>query len=141
MPEFTTVSLKEATVQTSSGRQKRYLREYIGYITTLPKGQAGKLRTGEEEKHTTIRRRLGVAAKTLGIPLIIKRSGNDLYFWREGTGEEQPTSKRNYTRRIRRGTPGSLIPPDMLISEPEAGVQGGAEEETTALDQSVIHRN
>jgi hypothetical protein len=29
MPEFTTVSLKEATLQTSSARQKRYLREYI----------------------------------------------------------------------------------------------------------------
>src|SRR5918996_6637995 len=99
MPEFTTVSLKEAKVQTTSGRQKRYLHEYIDYITTLPKGQAGKLRTGEEEKHATIRRRLGVAAKTLGIPLIIKRSGTDVYFWREDKEEEQPRRRRSYTRR------------------------------------------
>jgi hypothetical protein len=102
MPEFTTVSLKEATLQTSSGRQKRYLNEYIDYITTLAIGQAGKLRTGEEEKHTTIRRCLGVDAKTLGIPLIIKRSGNDLYFWRGDGGEEQPRAKRRYTRRNKR---------------------------------------
>jgi hypothetical protein len=69
MPEFTTVSLKEAKVQTTSGRQSRYLHEYIDYITNLPKGQAGRLRTGAEETPATIRRRLGVAAKTLGISL------------------------------------------------------------------------
>jgi hypothetical protein len=114
MPEFTTVSVTEATLQTSSGRQKRYLHEYIDYITTLPKGQAGKLSTGEEEKHTTIRRRLGVAAKTLGIALIIKRSGNDLYFWREDGGEEQPRTTRRYTRR------------------------GRPAEETTPMDQSFV---
>jgi hypothetical protein len=99
MPEFTTISMKEATLQTSSGRQKRYLSQYVDYITTLPKGQAGRLRTGQEETPTTIRRRLGVAAKTLGIPVIIKRSGNDVYFWRENGTDEQPRTKRRYTRR------------------------------------------
>jgi hypothetical protein len=93
--------MKEATLQTSSGRQKRYLFEYVDYITTLPKGQAGRLRTGQEETPTTIRRRLGVAAKTLGIPVIIKRSGNDVYFWRENGTDEQPRTKRRYTRRGR----------------------------------------
>ena len=99
MPEFTTVSRQEAMLQTTSGRQKRYLHEYIDYITNLPKGEAGKLSTGAEETPATIRRRLGVAAKTLGIPLIIKRSGTDIYFWREDAGGEQPRSKRRYTRR------------------------------------------
>jgi hypothetical protein len=99
MPEFTTVSVTEAKLQTTSGRQGQYLHEYIDYITTLPKGEAGKLSTGEEETPVTIRRRLGVAAKTLGIPLIIKRSGNDIYFWRGEGGEEQPQRKRSYTRR------------------------------------------
>jgi hypothetical protein len=100
MPEFTTVSVTEAKLQTTSGRQGHYLHEYIDYITKLPKGEAGKLSTGAEETPATIRRRLGVAAKTLGIPLIIRRSGNDLYFWRgEGGGEEQPRRKRSYTRR------------------------------------------
>jgi hypothetical protein len=114
MPEFTTVSVKEATLQATSGRQSRYLHEYIDYITTLAIGQAGKLSIGEEEKPATIRRRLGVAARTLGIPLIIKRSGNDVYFWRQNGGEEQPSSKRRYTRRARRA------------------------EETTPMDQSFV---
>jgi hypothetical protein len=146
MPEFTTVSLKEAKVQTTSGRQGRYLHEYIDYLTNLPKGEAGRLRIGAEETPATIRRRLGVAAKTLGIPLIIKRSGNDVYFWRENGGEEQPRPRRG--RRPRTGSPGGLIPPDMLIPEPaedrgslpsslsEAGEQEGAAEETTPLDQA-----
>jgi hypothetical protein len=113
MPEFTTVSRQEAMLQTSSGRQKRYLDEYIDYIKTLPKGQAGKLSIGEEETPATTRRRLGVAAKTLGIPLIIKRSGTDIYFWREDGGE-QPKSKRRYTRRER------------------------SNEETTPMDQAFV---
>jgi hypothetical protein len=101
MPEFTTLSLKEAKVQTTSGRQERYLHEYINYLTNLPKGQAGRLRIGAEESPVTIRHRLGVAAKTLGIPVIIKRSGNDLYFWREDGKEEQPRTTRRYTKRGR----------------------------------------
>jgi hypothetical protein len=141
MPEFTTVSVQEAQLRTIPGRQGKFINEYADYIQQVPQGQAGKLRIGEEEKHPTVRRRLVVAAKAMNIPLIIKRSGNDLYFWRADGTEEQPRSRRSYARGVRRGSPGSLIPPDMLISEPEAGVQGGAEEETTALDQTVIHRN
>ena len=114
MPEFTTVSRQEAMLQTSSGRQKRYLDEYIDYIRTLPKGQAGRLTIGEQEKHTTVRRQLVVAAKTLNIPLTIKRSGNDIYLWREDAGGEQPRSKRRYTRRER------------------------SDEETTPMDQAFV---
>jgi hypothetical protein len=114
MPEFTTVSVTEAKLRTTSGRQKTFLQEYADYIQQLSQGQAGRLRIGEQEKHPTVRRRLTVAAQTLGIPLTIKRSGNDLYFWRENGGEEQARSKRRYTRRAR------------------------SDEETTALDQSFI---
>jgi hypothetical protein len=112
MPEFTTVSVQEAQLRTIPGRQGKFINEYADYIQQVPQGQAGKLRIGEEEKHTTIRRRLGVAAKTLGIPLIIKRSGTDVYFWRENGTDEQPRSKRRYTRRA------------------------GTEEETTLMDQA-----
>jgi hypothetical protein len=56
-------------------------------------------RIGEREKHATVRRRLGVAAKALNIPLTIKRSGTDVYFWKEDKGNEQPRAKRSYTRR------------------------------------------
>jgi hypothetical protein len=63
------------------------------------------------------RRRLDSAAKTTGAKLIIRRSGQDVYFWREDRGDEEP--------RIRRGRP------RRRQDEPVA-------EEITALDQSFI---
>jgi hypothetical protein len=136
MPEFTTVSLKEAKVQTTSGRQGQYLHEYIAYLTNLPKGQAGRLRTGAEETPATIRRRLGVAAKTLGIPLIIKRSGNDVYFWRENGGGEQPRTKRNYTRRARLQE--EIPTPDQPVDELGMVEQGIPKEDSPELGQTPI---
>jgi hypothetical protein len=101
MPEFTTISVHEAQLRTIPGRQGQFIKQYADYIQQLPHGQAGKLSIGEGEKHTAIRRRLATTAKTLNVPLIIKRSGNDLYFWREDGGEERPRTKRSYTRRGR----------------------------------------
>jgi hypothetical protein len=101
MPEFTTVSVQEAQLRTIPGRQGSYMNEYVDYIQQLPTGQAGKLHVLEHENPLTIRRRLVTAAKAFAIPLIIKRSGNDLYFWREDGGEEQPRRKRSYTRQRR----------------------------------------
>jgi hypothetical protein len=112
MPEFTTVSVQEAQLRTIPGRQGTFINEYADYIQQLPQGQAGRLSIGEQEKHPTVRRRLTVATQALGIHLTIKRSGNDLYFWQENGGDEQPRSKRRYTRRVR------------------------SDEETTPLDQS-----
>ena len=130
MPEFTTVSVTEAKLRTTSGRQKAFLDDYVTYIQQLPKGQAGRLRIGEQENPLTIRRRLAVAAQTLGINLIIKRSGNDVYFWREATAE-QPSTKRRYTRRSRQGSPSTLLPPTTVMSEPDTEEQLEVEEETT----------
>jgi hypothetical protein len=127
MPEFTTVSVQEAMVRTIPGRQGRYLREYADYIQQLPTGQAGRLRVVETEKPLTIRRRLVVAAQTLGINLIIKRSGQDVYFWQEDGGEEQPPSKRRYTRRRRTAVE---IPPDQPVDELGMVEQGIPEEES-----------
>src|SRR5918999_400631 len=90
IPEFTTISMNEAQVRTIPGRQGKYVSEYADYLLQLPQGQAGKLTIEEGEKHTTIRRRLTVAANALDIHIIIKRSGNDLYFWQGGGTEEQP---------------------------------------------------
>jgi hypothetical protein len=101
MPDFTTVSVTEAQLRTTSGRQKAFLHEYVAYIQQLPKGQAGKLRIGESENPLTIRRRLITAAQVMKRNLIIKRSGKDVYFWPEGGTEEQPRTKRRYTRRAR----------------------------------------
>ena len=132
MLEFTTVSVQEAQLRTIPGRQGKFINEYADYIQQLPQGQAGKLRIGGDEKHSTVRRRLTTAAKAMNITLIIKRSGNDLYFWREDGEAEQPRPRRG--RRPRTGRPGSFFPPTTQFSAPEADDQG-AEEETTPLDQ------
>jgi hypothetical protein len=133
MPEFSTVSMKEAQLQTLTGRREQYVREYAAYIQNLPSGQAGRLRVEEDERHTAVRRRLVTTAKALGINLTIKRSGSDVYFWREEGAAEEPQRRRG--RRPRAGSPGSLIPPDFFISETEAGVQERTQKETTAPDQ------
>jgi hypothetical protein len=99
MPEFTTVSVQEAQLRTIPGRQGTFINEYADYIQEVVSGEAGKLHAGENENPLTIRRRLISAAKALGINIIIKRSGNELYFWREDTEAEQPRRKRRYTRR------------------------------------------
>jgi hypothetical protein len=147
MPEFTTVLVQEAQLRTTPGRQGKFINEFADYIQQVPKGQAGWLKAAESENPLTIRRRLVSAAMALGVPLTIKRSGNDLYFWREDGEAEQPRQRRG--RRPRTGRPGSLIPPNMLIPEPaedrgslpssppEPGEQGGAAEETTAVDQPI----
>jgi hypothetical protein len=132
MPEFTTVALKEAKVQTTSGRQSRYLHEYIDYITNLPKGQAGRLRIEESENTLTVRSRLVSAANALNISLIIKRSGNDIYFWREDGGDEQPRTKRSYTRRMK--SQDAIPTPDQPITEPEEFEQV-ISEQTTLSDR------
>src|ERR687895_900420 len=95
MPEFTTVSVQEAQIRTIPGRQGTFINEYADYIQQLSSGQAGKLTIGEDATHTTVRRRLTTAAKAMHINLIIKRSGNDLYFWREDGGEERPRPRSN----------------------------------------------
>jgi hypothetical protein len=120
MPEFTTVPVQEAQLRTIPGRQGTFMNEYIDYIQQLPPGQAGKLSIGEEEKHTAIRRRLATTAKAMNITLIIKRSGDDLYFWREEREAEQPRRGRP-----RRGRPGDNFPPQPF---------GAAEEVSTPTE-------
>jgi hypothetical protein len=133
MPKFTTVSMNEARIRTMPGRQGKFINEYADYIQQLSKGQAGRLRGGEQENPLTIRRRLAGAAQALNISLIIKRSGRDVYFWREDGAAEEPQRRRG--RRPRAERPGNLIPPELSISETEAGVQERTQEETTAPDQ------
>jgi hypothetical protein len=136
MPEFTTVSVKEAQMRTIPGRQGKFINEYTDYIQQVPQGQAGKLRIGEEEKHPTVRRRLVVAAKAMNIPLIIKRSGTDLYFWREERGGEQPRRGRP-----RQGRAGNHLPPQSFEAPaegnlPEENGHGVTEEDSPELGQT-----
>jgi hypothetical protein len=132
MPEFTTVSVQEAQIRTIPGRQGLFINEYADYIQEVRSGQAGKIHAVGDENPLTIRRRLVSAAKALGIHIIIKRSGNDLYFWREDEREERPRTTRRYTRR---GSPGNLLPQTTGFSTPEMGEQ---EEESTPMDQAFV---
>jgi hypothetical protein len=115
MPDFAIVSVEDAKVKTIPVRQRTYMNEYAGYIQQLSQGKAGKLHLLEDENQLTIRRRLVVAAQTLGIPLTIKRSENDIYFWIEGEAVAQPRSRRS--RRSR--SQGETAMPDQPLIEPE----------------------
>jgi hypothetical protein len=130
MPEFATVSMKEAQLRTIPGRQGKFLNEYASYIKKLTPGQAGKLHILEQEKPATIRRRLLVAAKALGVPLTIKRSEQEVYFWIEGWGEAEPRRKQSYTRRRRLHKESAA--PYQPFSESEV-VDQGVTEESPAL--------
>jgi hypothetical protein len=99
MPNFEIISVADAKLKTIPVRQRQYMNEYAGYIQQLSPGKAGKLHPKEDEKLTTIRRRLGVAAQTLGTTLVIRRSGEDIYFWSEGRGEAQPRPRNGRRRR------------------------------------------
>jgi hypothetical protein len=136
MPEFTTISVTEAQIRTIPGRQGTFINEYADYIQQVPKGQAGKLRIREDEKHTTVRRHLVKAAQAMNIPLIIKRSGNDLYFWRQDGGAEQPRSKRSYTRRMR--SQEEIPTPDQPVDELGMVEQGILQEESPELGQTPL---
>lgn len=81
MPIFDQVSLQEAMLKTATGKTAQITQEYLGYIEQLPEGQAGRVQPGEDESVTTVRRRLGVAAKLSGKDITIKRQGNEVYFW------------------------------------------------------------
>jgi hypothetical protein len=65
MPDFATVSVKEAQLRTVPGRQVKFINEYADYIHKLPFGQAGKLHVLEHENPLTIRRRLVAAGRAL----------------------------------------------------------------------------
>ena len=83
MPTFDQVPLQEAMLKTATGKTAQITQEYLGYIEQLPEDQAGRLQPDEGESVATVRRRLGVAAKLSGKDIIIKRQGNEVYFWEQ----------------------------------------------------------
>ena len=82
MAKFEVISLMEAQVRSATGRRAEIIAEYVGYIEQLQEGQAGKLQVTKGETLTAVRRRLGAASKLAGTNLIIRRSGDDIFFWR-----------------------------------------------------------
>ena len=84
MPIFDRVPLGEARMKTASGKRAQIIAEYVRYIEQLGDGEAGRLQAAEGEPITTVRRRLGAAARQLERNLTIRRTGDEIYFW---TGE------------------------------------------------------
>ena len=83
MPGFRRVSRDE----TSSRRPAvnpalAQLKQYQGYIKKVPAGETGRLTPGQGETPAAVRRRLGAAAKAIGVQLKVKRVGDRVFFWR-----------------------------------------------------------
>ncbi len=85
MPIFDRVPLGEARTKTASGKRAQIISEYVRYIEQLGDGEAGRLQGAEVEPITTVRRRLGAAARQLEKRLSIRRTGDEIYFWAEET--------------------------------------------------------
>ena len=83
MPQFESVPLQEALSKTARpSKRAEIIQGYVGYISQLRPGKAGKLQAGDGETIGAIRRRLGEAAKLSGADLVIRRLGDQIYFWK-----------------------------------------------------------
>ena len=97
MPQFESVSLQEALSKTARpSKRAEIIQDYVGYISQLRSGKAGKLQAGEGDTTGAMRRRLGEAAKLSGAELVIRRVGDEIYFWKR--------------TRSRRGRPRKVAP-------------------------------
>ena len=95
MPKFEVVSVTDAVVRTAKGPRAGLSREYLAYISDLGPGQAGKLEASDGETTAGVRRRLGIAAKLAGKDVVIKRTGDAIYFWVRG----QEVRRRGRSRK------------------------------------------
>ncbi|MBM3935450.1 MAG: hypothetical protein FJ319_14370 [SAR202 cluster bacterium] len=98
MPKFEVVSLHEAESRTSTGKRAETARQYLGYVNGLRDGIAGRLRPDSNETFVAVRRRLGAAAKASGREIVIRRNGNDVYFWSRAS-ETAPKRGRGRPRK------------------------------------------
>ncbi len=90
MPNFDQVSVAEAMRSSATGKRAKIIREYSGYLDGLRGGQAGRLRPSAGETVAAVRRRLGQAAKLADKSVVIKRVGEDVYFWEKPAGGAAP---------------------------------------------------
>ena len=96
MPQFTKTSVEEAKRLTGGGKRQKALAEYIDSIGRLSKGEAGKAVPSEGETLSTVRRRLGDAARLSGKDIEIRRTDDGVYFWlKEGRRRGRPRISRS----------------------------------------------
>ena len=95
MPKLDVIPIEEARVKSASrGKRAQILQEYLDYIDQLKSGQAGRLVAVAGETTSTVRRRLGDAARAAGHKLTISRAGDEVYFWTEGRRTENGRRRR-----------------------------------------------
>ena len=83
MPGFRRVSREETSNRRPAiSPALARLQQYEAYIKKVTPGETGRLTPGEGETPAALRRRLGAAAKALGVQLTVKRVGDRVYFWR-----------------------------------------------------------
>ena len=70
-------------MKTSIGKKAELIKKCPGYVEQLQDGQSGRLVAIKDERIGTDRRRLGAAEKPAGKDLVIRRVGNEMYFWLE----------------------------------------------------------
>lgn len=81
MPVFRNLPLVEAAEAVGSSERPRQDDEYLKHIQGLPAGEACCIELGDGENLRHVRMRLGAAARKAGRKIIIRRSGEKLYFW------------------------------------------------------------
>ena len=95
MPHFTKTSLEEAKRLTGGSKRQKALAEYIESIGRLSKGEAGKAVPSSGETLSTVRRRIGDAARMSGADVEIRRTNDSVYYWlKEGRRRGRPRTRR-----------------------------------------------
>ena len=82
MPGFRRVSRDEVSGRPAASPAVLRLKQYEGYIKKVAPGLTGRLTPGKGETPAAVRRRLGAAARSLGLKLTVKRVGDRVFFWR-----------------------------------------------------------
>ena len=83
MPAFRQVSRDETSSRRPTANPAlARLKQYQGYIKKVAPGVTGRLTPSKGETPAAVRRRLGAAAKALGVQLTVKRVGDRVFFWR-----------------------------------------------------------
>ena len=96
MPQFALVPLQEALSNTTPPSERTaIIQEYVEYINQLRAGRAGRIQPSEGETTGSVRRRLGEAAKLSGKELVIKRVGDEIYFWTKTQGRRRGRPRRS----------------------------------------------
>ena len=97
MPNFELVPQQEAEMRSATGPRAKIMKEYLSYVEQVGPSKAGKLQPLEGETVGAVRRRIGAAARRAGKDWVIKRVGDEVYFWK--AGGEVPRRGRGRPRK------------------------------------------